>query len=134
MAVRYKLDTAGIKLQLEEWAQISEEERRALLAWPCASESDVAAFAKRMTSILESRTGHAPNVFSPLDHPEWLDPNRLPEAVHARAAALGVPLSPDHWARLSPLQRFALVKLSRPKYDPERLRPALKEFGFAPTP
>ena len=134
MAVRFKLDTAGIKLHLEDWAQISEEERRALLAWPCASQSDVAEFAERITSLLKSRTGRAPDVFAPADRPEWLDPERLPEAVHARAAALGVTLSLAHWAGLSPLQRFALVKLSRPKYDPEKLRPALEEFGAAPTP
>src|SRR5688572_27548844 len=133
MAVRYKLDTAGIKLRIEDWAQISDDERRALLAWPCASENDVAGFGERITSILKSRTGQAPDVFVPHERPEWLNAERLPEAVHARAAALGVALSPTQWARLSPLQRFALVKLSRPKYDPERLRPALEEFGVAPT-
>jgi hypothetical protein len=42
-----------------------------------------------------------------------------------------VAFSLAHWARLSPLQRFALVKLSRPKYDTERIRPALEEFGVA---
>jgi hypothetical protein len=134
MAVRYKLDTAGIKLRMEDWAQIADEERRALLAWPCASESDVPEFAERVTSLVKSRTGHAPDVFVPSDRPEWLDAERVPEAVHARAAALGMTVSPAHWARLSPLQRFTLVKLSRPKYDLERLRPALEEFGLAPAP
>jgi hypothetical protein len=89
MAVRYKLDTVGIKLHLEEWARLTEEERRTLLTWPCASEQDAAGFAERLTSLLESRTGRAPEVFAPLDHPEWLDSQRLPEAVQARAAALG---------------------------------------------
>ncbi|HET9888857.1 MAG TPA: nitrate reductase associated protein [bacterium] len=131
MAVRYKLDTAGIKLQLEEWAEISDEDRRALLAWPFDSERDVLKFAERMNSLVKSRAGREPGVFVPGDQPEWLDPQRMPEAVQERAETLGVTMSTAQWSRLSPLQRFALVKLSLPKYSPERLRPALEEFGIA---
>ncbi|HET9887123.1 MAG TPA: nitrate reductase associated protein [bacterium] len=38
MAVRYKLDTAGIKLHLKEWAGLPKKEQDALLAWPCATK------------------------------------------------------------------------------------------------
>jgi hypothetical protein len=131
MAVRYKLDAAGIKLHLKQWVGLPEDERRKLLGWPFTSKADVATFAKEITALLQAHAGSAPDVFDPVEHPEWLDSDRLPEAVRARGEALGVTLSPSHWARLSPLQRFALVKLSRPKHDAAKLRPALEEFGAA---
>ena len=131
MAVRFKLDTAGVKVQVQEWVGLPEEERQALLAWPCDSKEDVTRFAERITSLVEAHTGNAPDLFTPLDYPEWRDPESLPEAVRARALELGVTLTSDRWAMLSPLQRFALVKLSRPKHDAAKLRPVLEEFGLA---
>jgi hypothetical protein len=131
MAVRYKLDAAGIKLHLKEWTGLPDGQRRELLAWTCASEKDLSGFAERIKTLVEARTGRAPDVFAPVEHPEWLDGRRVPQAVHERAEALGITLSLVDWARLTPLQRFALVKLSRPKHDAQKLRPALEEFGVA---
>ena len=37
MAVRYKLDSVGVKLKLTYWNQFSQAERQVLLAWPWES-------------------------------------------------------------------------------------------------
>lgn len=133
MAVRYKLDTAGIKLHLKEWVGLPEDERRELLAWRCNTADDVRTFAARLTSVIEARTGRAPDRFAPSERPEWLDEEHVPDAV-AWAAALGVKLSSAHWKRLTPLQRFALIKLSRPKHDAKKLRHALESSVLRKLP
>jgi hypothetical protein len=38
---------------------------------------------------------------------------------------------PEQWAALSPLQRFALIKLSRSSHENSNFLPALKEFQLA---
>lgn len=68
-------------------------------------------------------------VFTPS---EWGQLAQLPDAVRNKTLDLGLTLSPLQWEKLSPLQRFALVKLSAAKHDAEKLRPALEEFGVAP--
>jgi hypothetical protein len=128
MAVRYKLDTVGIKLHLKEWVGLSEEQRREFLFWPLACPADATAFAARVSDVVKAR-GRAPDTFLAAAAPEWLDSEQVPEAVRARGVALGLTVSAEHWRRFSPLRRFALIKLSRPKHDAEKLRPALKEFG-----
>ncbi len=129
MAVRYKLDTAGIKLHLKEWVSLSEEQRHEFLAFPFRRAEDVEAFASRVNAVVEARGGRPPDTFSPAAAPEWLDAAQVPEAVRVRSAVLGLSVPVAHWQRFSPLQRFALIKLSRPKHDAEKLRPALAEFG-----
>jgi hypothetical protein len=126
------LDAAGIKLQLKQWARLPVEDRRALLSWPFASKDDLARFAERIRSLVESGHDPALEVFTPSERPEWRQLEPIPDAVKNRALDLGLALSPPQWEKLSPLQRFALVKLSAAKHDAEKLRPALEEFGVAP--
>jgi len=129
MAVRYKLDAAGIKLHLKQWARLPTEERRTLLSWPFASQDDLTRFADRIRSLVESGKDPALEIFTPAG---WRSLGQLPDAVRRKTSELGHALSQPQWEKLTPLQRFALVKLSAPKHDAEKLRPALEEFGVAP--
>jgi len=75
---------------------------------------------------------HEPPVRLPVaSRPAWEHAGRVPEQVIAWAAKVGVPApSARQWRRLSPLQRFALLKLSLPGHDNDNFVPALREFGL----
>lgn len=130
MAVRYKLDLAGVKVSLKDWVKLTAEERQALLAQPCSSADQVRAFGTRTIETIASRVGHDPQPLPPVDASIWTEPGEPPSSVRELAACEGIVISTDAWARLSALQRFALVKLSRPSHKNESFRPALREFGF----
>jgi hypothetical protein len=50
-AVRDKLDLAGIRIHLADWQRMSLEERRELVALPCQSPDEVAAFRARTLTL-----------------------------------------------------------------------------------
>jgi hypothetical protein len=55
-----------------------------------------------------------------------------PIAVADYAAWLDLfPPSRSQWAALTPLQRFALIKLTRDNHDNVNFAPAMREFGLA---
>jgi hypothetical protein len=43
---------------------------------------------------------------------------------------MGVDLHTQQWSQLTPLQRFALMKLSRKGHENKNFYPALQEFGL----
>lgn len=128
MAVRYKLDAAGVKLSLRDWTKLDEAERRALLTAPCAHLEEVTAFAAHTIALVEARSGARPKPLPPVALDAWRAA-ALPGEVVERAATEGVALTADRWAGLTPLQRFALTKLARPTHDAANFAAALREFG-----
>jgi hypothetical protein len=65
------------------------------------------------------------------DSPAWLQGAAIPIDVQQQAQSFDVCLLPQQWAALTPLQRFALIKLSRPGHENRNFLPALQEFGLA---
>jgi hypothetical protein len=57
-----------------------------------------------------------------------MDAATVPESVSAKAQELGVTITLAQWASLQPLQRFALIKLSRSSHENKNFLPAVKEF------
>jgi hypothetical protein len=51
--------------------------------------------------------------------------------VIAKAQDFQVDLTLQQWASLTPLQRFALIKLSRSGHENSNFLPALQEFQLA---
>jgi hypothetical protein len=98
MAVRRKLDLAGIKLKLQHWSELDEAER---------------AQAKELPRPAEET---------------WQQATLLPEVLAASCAQLGLELRSGGWGELTELQRFALVKLSHPGQEHRNLPRALAEF------
>lgn len=129
MAVRRKLDLAGVKLKLQHWSELGAQERAELLAWP---DDPGAIEALREHLLVRSAAlgpGRAKELPRPQDEP-WQQGEQLPELVAASCRQLGLAVAAAGWAGLDELQRFALVKLSHPGHEHRNLPRALAEFGL----
>ncbi len=130
MGVRYKLDTCGIKLKLDQWHQFTLAERHDLVNWPCDTTDQVQAYRQRLRDLIWRHSQVQATDLSIDPHPPWLDPTQIPSELTVKAQAAGVSLSVSQWQNLTPLQRFALIKLSRPSHESRNFIPALQEFGL----
>jgi hypothetical protein len=124
LAVRRKLDLAGLKLSLAGWTALSRAERLAVCHLPVDSGVDLEVYREALRGFAE-RAGHPVVALDsgPVDAASW-GPARVPAAVAAR-------VSEKDWARLSDEARYALVKLGEPRRGPEKLALALAELGFS---
>ena len=130
MQVRFKLDSCGVKLKLQHWHQFAIADRQTLLDLPCTTPEEIAAYHQFLQNLVVQYTG-SPASELPIDpQPPWLNEATVAETAQAKAAELGQAISPDQWASLNPLQRFALIKLSRSGHENRNFLPALKEFGL----
>lgn len=126
MVIRHRLDLCGIKMSLKEWVKLGPELRAEILAH---ADDEPARFAELVDARIVERMGEPP-ARCPIDaDPPWADVSRIPDEVTAKAAAEGVSLTPQQWAGLGPLQRFALFKLARSSHKNENFVPACREFG-----
>jgi hypothetical protein len=132
MAVRRKLDLAGVKLKLIQWHGLAAEERQRLLAWP----DDEAALAGLRSWLLE-RSASLPDgpagAMAPATDSPWQQGEVLPEVLERSCRQLGLEVEAGRWRQLDALQRFALVKLSHPGHEHRNLPRALREFGLLPA-
>jgi len=129
MAVRRKLDLAGVKLKLPQWHGLTAEERQGLLAW----DDDPEAIASLGRWLLE-RSGDLPGgpagSLPPASGTAWQQGQDWPEEVLASCTQLDLAIRSGGWGALDELQRFALVKLSHPGHEHRNLPRALAEFGL----
>jgi hypothetical protein len=133
MSVRLKLDRTGIKLSLKQWNKFPTEERRQLVEMPCDESPQIESYRQYLIALIRNFTT-TPVELVPLDNlPLWSDPAVVPEriCVWARNLAVASP-SREQWALLSPLQRFALLKLTRPGHSNDNFIPAMREFWLLP--
>jgi hypothetical protein len=128
MQVRLKLDTCGIKLKLNQWNQLSQADRRELVERPCETESEIQTYREFLCQLVQDRTGAIASELPVDPSPPWLNAATIPPDVSDKSASVGFPLSVQQWASLSPVQRFALLKLSRSNHENHNFLPALKEF------
>ena len=127
LAVRFKLDKCGVKLSLDQWQQLPEGNRRALLRVRCESEAEIADYRRELQALIRAITGDEPRMFE-VDTGPWDDPD-VPNQVTRKAVEFGaVPPTPYQWRALTPIQRFALIKLSRDGEHGRNFMPALREF------
>jgi len=130
MAVRFKLDQCGIRLSLAEWQRLPEYRRRELLYAPCDHEDTIANYRQLVRSWVKESTGTEPLAIPTASDPPWASSD-VPEQLAQAATQMGLSVpSPASWRILSPLERFALLKLSRKEHDHRNLGRALREFGF----
>ncbi|MFN6530980.1 nitrate reductase associated protein [Nostoc sp. ChiSLP03a] len=129
MQVRCKLDTCGIKLKLPDWNQMTTDERQALVELPCTTETEIQSYREYIEQLIIQRTG-VPAKKLPIEpHPAWLDAT-VPASLQEKAQEIGVTLTPQNWAALTPLQRFALIKLSHPGHENKNFPRAIAEFNL----
>lgn len=128
MQVRLKLDTCGVKLKLAHWHQFTQDDRQALIEIPCETATDVQGYRQFLEQRLQEHTGTAASMLVVDPAPAWLDSTIVPESVQAKAEESGAAIAIDQWAQLIPVERFALIKLSRSSHENANFLPALKEF------
>jgi hypothetical protein len=132
MVVRFKLDTCGVKLKLMHWHQMTQAERASLVELPCEpNEPSVDAYKRHVQQLVCHYTGAPASELVLEAHPAWLVLAAVPEQVQAQAQHHVAQVSVVQWAELSALQRFALIKLSRPGHENHNFWPAMQEFGLA---
>jgi hypothetical protein len=128
MVVRYKLDSCGVKLKLPDWNGFSQAEREQLVVFPCETEVEIANYRQMVHQRVAEHGGDRPKDL-PLDpYPEWHNGELIPLTVQEQSNKFNVSLTLQQWASLTPLQRFALIKLSRSNHENRNFLPALKEF------
>lgn len=128
MAVRYKLDTCGIKLKLEQWNRFSEADRQQLVDGACETPEETALYRQALSDLIWQRTQTVASDLTVDAHPDWIEEECIPLSVQEKAKSIGVSLNLEQWRSLTPLQRFALIKLSRSSHENRNFGPALKEF------
>lgn len=128
MTVRYKLDTCGVKLKLSHWHEFSQEIRQALVDKPCETAAEIEAYRKWLhQQVIEYAKVPAKDL--PVEeNPPWNDATKIPDTVKDKATEEKVQIALEQWANLSPIQRFVLIKLSRPSHENKNFLPAIKEF------
>ncbi|MDJ0772804.1 MAG: nitrate reductase associated protein [Mastigocoleus sp. MO_167.B18] len=130
MQVRLKLDTCGVKLKLFHWNQFSDHERRTLVEMPCNTPLESQGYSEYLQGLVIKQTGKKAGELEIDPHPPWSNEQEIPPTTENKAAECGVTISVEQWKNLTPLQRFALIKLSRPSHENKNFYPALKEFGL----
>lgn len=93
---------------------------------------DITSYKHYLVGLIEARALETA-VILPIDnYPEWAEKNQVPRRVVDHAIAHGLTPPPiERWMMLTPLQRFALFKLTRPGHDNDNFVPAMQEFGFS---
>lgn len=128
MQVRMKLDNCGVKLKLIHWNKFSQLERQTLIDMPCVNAAETKKYREYLQDLVTSKTGQPAKELAIEPHPPWLNEKLIPDTVQNKAQASQVNISLEQWFNLSPAQRFALIKLSRPSHENKNFIPALKEF------
>jgi hypothetical protein len=129
MAVRRKLDLAGVKLKLAHWHGLSEVERRELLAWPDSAD-DLSGLRRWLLARSADLPQGPARSIDPLSSAAWLPGGAIPDILLESCRQLGITLRAEHWSRLDELERFALVKLCHPGHEHRNLPRALEEFDL----
>lgn len=132
MAVRFKLDMAGVKLSLRQWSRLTPEDRFERLMAPCETPQEIADYRQALARLVAERTGDVAKDLPPDATVPWQAAGCTPDQVSSFAHSVAVPPPTDAaWARLTDLQRFVLLKLSRDNHDNVNFVPAMREFGLA---
>jgi len=131
MIARQKLDIVGIKMTLRQWSRLTREERGRLVDMHCDTDAEQAVYSALVRDLILTRTDEPVGYLAIQGLEDWREERRMPEAVSNQAETDGVAApTPEQWAGLSRLERFALIKLARSKHENENFVPALKEFGI----
>ncbi len=130
MQVRLKLDNTGVKLKLSHWYQFTEQERQTLVEMPCTSAEECLNYREFLQNLIIDKTGTAASELPVEDNPAWMNEKEIPEIVQTASAEKSVNITVEQWEKLTPLQRFALIKLSRASHENQNFYPAIQEFGL----
>jgi hypothetical protein len=103
-----------------------------LVTAPCGTPSEIGQYRQQLQAWVEAQTGTPANTLAIDPTPPWLETEQIPATVLQQLQERQLPaFTVTAWACLTPLQRFALIKLSRSGHENRNFVPALQEFGLA---
>ena len=126
LCVRRKLDLSGVKLKLNHWLALTQDQRQQLVDWPDTRDA-LEALRDHLRQCTSSMLCGQVKDLDPVTAAPWQQGDRLPEELVCAAAVRGIELTPTHWRDISELDRFALCKLVRPGHDHHNLEAAFSE-------
>ncbi len=129
MAVRRKLDRAGLKIGLEQWKSLGRGERLAIGHFPVDSAEECDALGVFIREAMQRRFGVEPKSLTEAQRASAEPPASPPARVVAHARAAGFDLDAAVWSRLDGDERFALAKMGDAETPSHNLPAALKEFA-----
>ena len=129
LRVRYKLDSAGIRLRLSQWQTLTHDEKMQLLQMPVTTPQDRGAYKDALVRMV-SRPGGAPLVEEPMTGEEgWHITWAWPEVVVMQCKVQELELPPiAHWQRLLEADRHALFVLARSNHSQTEFVAAMALF------
>ncbi|MCL2933660.1 MAG: nitrate reductase associated protein [Trichodesmium sp. MAG_R03] len=128
MIVRYKLDTCGVKLKLSHWHQFNPSIRQNLVDKPCNTSEEIQSYRSWLRQLVIDQTDTPPKDLLVEQNPAWMDETKIPDIVQEKSQEVGIKLELEQWENLTLLQRFVLIKLSRPSHENRNFLPAVEEF------
>jgi hypothetical protein len=128
MQVRFRLDTCGVKLKLHQWNLFTLADRAKLVDLDPQTDLEIAAYRDLLIELILARSGEAATFLAIDPQPAWLQETIIPSVLAVKANTAGIILSVVEWQKISPLQRFALIKLSNTSHEQNNFLPALQEF------
>ena len=126
LCVRRKLDLIGLKLKLNHWLALTQEQRQQLVDWP-DERQQLNALRDHLRDCTSSMADGMAKNLPPACGEPWQQPNRIPAELIDAAQKQGIELDANTWSELDELERFALCKLARPGHDHHNLPAAFNE-------
>ncbi len=130
MVVRFKLDLCGIKLKLSEWSKFTLNERNELTRKQTNKPTEVDSYQNLIQKLVLIHTGNKATDLAIDSTPAWAITETIHSSFLDKLNEFGWKVSIDQWKALTDLQRFALLKLSRPSHENKNFSKAMKEFGL----
>lgn len=128
MAVRRKLDRAGVKISLKQWQALARHERAAVCHLPAGDAEECGALREFIEGACAARAAGAIKAL-PAEEINAADPPAAPPArLVENARAAGVIFGAAEWARLDADERYALIKLGGGAERSHNFHAALKEL------
>jgi hypothetical protein len=130
MVVRFKLDACGIKLKLSEWNNFTVDERKGLMEFSTTTDDEIRDYRMKVQKLVLHHTGKEATELPIEKLPAWVITEELQKPLLEKLKEFGWTISLQQWKELSDMQRFVLVKLSRPSHENKNFPKAVKEFGL----
>lgn len=128
MAVRRKLDRAGVKISLKQWQALAHHERAAVCHLPAGDDDERAALRDFLAGALTAREAGATKPLPAAEISAADPPDEPPARLIDNARATGVTIGAGEWSRLDADERYALIKLGGGVERSHNFRAALKEL------
>ena len=107
-----------------------KKKHQVLVDLPCLTPQEIQAYREYLQNKVKEKNGHPAKELTMNPHPPWLNKQTIPRDIQEKAQEWEININQEQWQNLTPLQRFALIKLSRPSHENNNFYPALQEFGL----